>query len=347
MIRVSMQKKTRSIIRRGQADTYILTSLIAFTATVIVTRIFLQLTGFPQIGDDVLHIAHALWGGLLLIIAAYLPLIYANRWALQTSAVVGGIGTGLFIDEIGKFITQTNDYFFPPALPLIYGLVLLIVQLFLYIRRPPNEDAQTAIYYALEELRKVVEGDLDEAAVVQLKSLLATARLADRAKVVSLANALSDYLEEVGDQLSTTKPNNWKRATLWMEAVGQSLGRRKHRAIITIALFGWVVLVAGYIIVIVQGGANLAPQVLEWRDPLLVIQAIVGSSMVVASYLWLTRKEGLGLKFGVSGFLVSLVALQLLYFYISQFSALTATLLQLAILQVLFAYRRWYLNGST
>jgi hypothetical protein len=35
---------------------------------VIVTRLFLALTGYPQIGNSVLHIAHALWGALLLLV---------------------------------------------------------------------------------------------------------------------------------------------------------------------------------------------------------------------------------------------------------------------------------------
>ena len=113
------QKKIRSAVRRDHAGNYILTSLVAFAVTVIATRVFLQLTGFPQLGNSVLHIAHALWGGLLLFVAALLPLAYANRWAIQASALLGGMGTGLFIDEVGKFITQTNDYFFPPALSLI------------------------------------------------------------------------------------------------------------------------------------------------------------------------------------------------------------------------------------
>lgn len=68
---------------------------------------------------------------------------------------------------------------------------------------------------------------------------------------------------------------------------------------------------------------------------------------MVAAFLWLNKKEELGLKFGVSGFLISLVALQLLYFFLSQFSTITATLFQLAFLQVLFAYRRWYFNSSS
>ena len=83
-----------------------------------------------------LHIAHALWGGLLLFVAVILPLALANRWAIQVSAFLSGIGIGLFIDEVGKFITQTNDYFFPPAMPLIYGVFLLTVLVYLSFRRP-------------------------------------------------------------------------------------------------------------------------------------------------------------------------------------------------------------------
>ena len=154
-------KKRRSAVRRNRAETYLLTSLIAFGVTVIAVRVFLQLTGFPQLGNSVLHIAHALWGGLLLFAAALLPLLLINRWALQVSALVGGIGTGLFIDEVGKFITQTNDYFFPPALPFIYGFFLLTVFLYLLFRRSKQEDPRSAIYHALEGLEDALDSDLE------------------------------------------------------------------------------------------------------------------------------------------------------------------------------------------
>jgi hypothetical protein len=119
-------KTIRAPVRRDRAENVILTSLVAFavTVTVIATRVFVELSGYPRIGSDALHTAHALWGGLLLMVAAFLPLAYANRWALQASGLWGGIGTGLFVDEVGKFITQTNDYFFPPALALLPATVL-------------------------------------------------------------------------------------------------------------------------------------------------------------------------------------------------------------------------------
>jgi hypothetical protein len=129
------QNKERTVVRRYRADIYLFKFLVAFAVTVIVTRVYLELANYPQIGNSVLHIAHALWGGLLMFIAVLLPLVYANRWSLDASTLVGGIGTGLFIDEVGKFITQANDYFFPPAMSIIYGFGLLTAFILLTFRR--------------------------------------------------------------------------------------------------------------------------------------------------------------------------------------------------------------------
>ena len=181
--------------------------------------------------------------------------------------------------------------------------------------------------------------------MARIEAQLAVAKQSDRAEIISLANVIINYLEK--EHLSTTKIGFWEEVTHSIDAFGLRFGRQKHRTIISIALIGWVILVAGYIAVIVRGGANLDIQVLHWRVPLIGIQIVIGVLLIFAAFFWLNKKKELGLKFGVSGFLTSLVALQLLYFYISQFSAITATLLQLAILQVLFAYRRWYLSDMS
>ncbi|MCO5198265.1 MAG: hypothetical protein M9941_11040, partial [Anaerolineae bacterium] len=62
-----------------------LISLISFGLTIVIVRVFLQLTGYPQVGNSVLHITHAIWGGLLLFIALLLVLIVANRWVFAIS----------------------------------------------------------------------------------------------------------------------------------------------------------------------------------------------------------------------------------------------------------------------
>lgn len=338
------QQRIRSIVRRENAEGYLLTSLVAFAVVVILTRLFLQLTGFPQLGNSVLHIAHALWGGLLLFIAVLLPLALANRWAFQASAVISGLGIGLFIDEVGKFITQTNDYFFAPALSFIYGFFLLCLFLFLLFRRSHQENPRRAMYHAFDGLQDALDGDLDSAEAARIEAQLAVAMQSDREEIVSLATVLGTYLETEKGNLPHAKHSVWKQVVTRVETLGLRLGRRTHRIIISGILILWLAIVVGFIVVLVQGGSNLDEQVVQWSAVLIGIQAVTGLLMLIALLGWFTKNEEWGLKFGISGFLFSLVALQLHYFYISQFSAITATLIQVGFLLILLAYRRWYLS---
>jgi hypothetical protein len=283
----------------------------------------------------------------LLFIAVLLPLAFANRWAFQASAVLSGLGIGLFIDEVGKFITQANDYFFAPSLSLIYGFFLLFVFLYLLLRRSQQEDPRRAMYHVLEGLHDALDGDLDSAEATKIKAQLAIAEGSDREEIVSLATALGAFLEKEKGHLPQAKPGVWKRITMSMDGFGLSVGRRMHRNIIAGILILWLVIVIGYIVVLVQGGPNLDEQVVQWSGVLIGIQAVTGCLMLAAVLGWFTKNEEWGLKFGISGFLLSLVALQLHYFYISQFAAITATLLQFGFLQILLAYRRWYLTDRS
>ncbi len=340
----SEKKKIRSIVRRERAESYLFTSLVAFGLTVIVTRVGLQLTGFPQLGNSVLHIAHALWGGLLLFVAVLLPLALANRWAFQASALLSGIGIGLFIDEVGKFITQTNDYFFPSALSLIYGFFLLNVFVYLYFRRPDQNDPRKAMYHVLASYQEALDGDLDTEEAARIEAQLAIAKQSSRGEIVSLANAISDILQREKEHLTPAEPGISKRFTSWMDDLGKGLGRRMHRTIISIILILWVVFMIGFVAVLVLEIPTIEYQVLQWRGVLTGIQVVIGGLMIIALIAWLSGNEELGLRFSVYGFLFSLVALQTIYFYLSQFSAITFTLLQLFILQILFTYQRWYLQ---
>ena len=136
--------------------------VVSFGVTVVVTRLFLVLSGYPQVGGSTYHIAHALWGGLLLVIGAMLPLVWANRWILTLSALCSGIGVGLFIDEVGKYITTKNDYFFPLAAPIIYLAFLAVLIVARLVSRPRRYDARAQTYFVLDDLSKVADGAMRE-----------------------------------------------------------------------------------------------------------------------------------------------------------------------------------------
>ena len=93
--------------------------VIASVATIVVIRTTLAITGYPRLGGDAFHIAHMLWGGLALTAALLVSLLQrqANREVL---ALLGGVGFGFFIDEIGKFVTTDNNYFYTGSFLLMY-----------------------------------------------------------------------------------------------------------------------------------------------------------------------------------------------------------------------------------
>jgi len=128
--------------------------MVSAVSAILVIRLFLEITGYPQIGGDTLHIAHMLWGGLLMLISIFLLLSFIGRATENISAIIGGIGFGTFIDEIGKFITQDNNYFYQPSIAIMYVIFILI---FLVIRTIHNKSKYSSQEYLLNAMRELQE----------------------------------------------------------------------------------------------------------------------------------------------------------------------------------------------
>ena len=107
-----MTKVKYTLVRNLEFGGLIETFLVFSVVSIVAIRVFLNLTGFPQLGGDGLHIAHMLWGGLIMLIVLGIVLIFLNLEIRKFAAIFGGIGFGVFIDEIGKFVTGDNNYFF-------------------------------------------------------------------------------------------------------------------------------------------------------------------------------------------------------------------------------------------
>ena len=122
---------------------------------------FLIITGYPQLGNGTLHISHAIWGALMMVVAIIFAIAFLAPNNRTFIAFIGGCGFGWFIDELGKFITRDVNYFFQPTIALIYIVFIAMYLVFRGIQRRdlgPDE----ALLNALEALKSAAIGELSE-----------------------------------------------------------------------------------------------------------------------------------------------------------------------------------------
>jgi hypothetical protein len=356
-------------VRRHAADSLLILFMASFGITVIATRVFLELTGYPQVGDSTFHIAHVLWGGLLLFIAMLILLLFSNTYVLWVGALAGGIGVGLFIDEVGKFITQSNDYFFPLAFPIMYALMLICVWLFLRVRRTQSNDTRTLLYHALEDMKQVLDHDLDPfehaELTAELNKVIATT---DDPSQRRLALELLDFVKSREVKLA--------RNPMWMERVVENsrlwLAHHPSRIVLkTLIVVGFIAMVVQAVIKF-AGLTTIAISVAgndqTWRDvlgefviisgkssyavsnpTLLLMQnifVIVAGALALATViLMLIGRERLALRVGTLALVIALTIVNLITFYFSQLYTVAEALGQLLLLAATQIYRwRFYLN---
>ncbi len=354
--------RVRQPVKRESAEQYLRLTLLSFALSVTLTRLFLSLSGYPQIGGGELHIAHMLWGGLLLFGAALLPLVWANRWVYNAGALLAGAGVGLFIDEVGKFITKSNDYFYPAAAPIIYAFFLLTVLLYLRMRRPPARDARAELYRVFDGLQEVLDRDLDPQERADLKARLHfIAEQQDRPDLSRLATELDQFLEADSLYLVSHTPSLWERLVARLESLqSRWITRRWLKVILVVgfaalsvqALFDPVVIAV--ILLLPIDGSRRLPSLVElgrvrsttslmgFRIQ-LGLEGAIGILLLVACVLLLIGRERRAMMFGYFALLMSLTTVNLLVFFYEQFSTIALAILQLGLLMGVIHYRRRHL----
>ena len=336
----------RRPVRREGAERYLFITLVSFAGTVIITRWFLSITGFPQIGGGDLHVAHALWGGLALFAAALLPILLAGRFVYLVSAALAGIGMGLFIDEVGKFITAANDYFYPAAAPIIYATFLLSALVWLRARAPEDPDPRSQLLTGLELFEESVEGDLQVRERDELRERLASA--AERAPATEqrrLAAALLRFVE-AGEVRIAPDPvdrlGGLRHA--WMGRADRWIGGRGVRVVIVASLLAIGVGQLIALAVLVSDASfdlgQLTTRLARFELIHLVVEAVAGALILAGAVLvTIDGRHRLGWTLAYFGMLVLVTLADLIGFYLRQFDSLLIVFLHVVLLLAVIASR--------
>jgi hypothetical protein len=362
---VSTSKVRKPVLRRS-SERYILLTLLSFALSVSTTRLFLSLTGYPQLGNRQLHIAHVLWGGLLLFIASLVPLIFANRWALGLDSILAGVGVGLFIDEVGKFITQTNNYFYPAAAPIIYALFLLTVLIYLQVNRKRDHDTRSELYGIISDLEEVLDYDLSDRERENLLVRLREVREHNTdANLANLVTSLEGFISSQSLEMVPENPGFIGKLKAWGKTFETRWIRpgRLRAALVGgfLALGIWALrnpvsmgfrlstpdLLVPIFTPLVTRQILSGPTSLVWFNARLGLEFSIGLLFIVASFLMVFGKPRRGIWLGRLGLLLSLTVVNLLSFYFDQFSTIITAIIQLFMLLVVIYYRQRFLHKET
>ncbi|MFD9829687.1 phosphatidylglycerol lysyltransferase domain-containing protein [Tsukamurella tyrosinosolvens] len=232
----------RDVFGSGHAET----ALIVAVVTVLLTRGYLALTGYPQIGGGSLHIAHALWGGALMMVALVTGWILFTQVAQVAVVLLGGVGFGLFLDEVGKFVTKDNDYFFRPGAAIMYTSVLVLVVAVRSVRTLRGLSVEECLANAAHQAALGLSGGLTEYRLRAARGLLDRAReLQGDPAVIASVGSLLDRAGRRPDWL-------WALGRRMVAAIPPGL-----RSSVWVTVFGWLQ-VALAVPVAIAGAAQLA-----------------------------------------------------------------------------------------
>ena len=358
-------KRNRSPIQNDHASRYLLLMLLSFAFSVSATRLFLYLTGYPQIGGGNVHISHVLFGGLILFIACILPLVLANDWVHTLSAILCGFGTGLFIDEVGKFITANYNYFSPSAAPIIYAFFLLSVLLFTQVRTRHHPSPRGEMYIVLNDLNEVLDKDLSpQERDSLLKRLQPIMQQTSEPELNRLAATLTTFLSSDETQVVEHVPSFLERIQLaWFRFEASRLNRSNLRKVVVVLLAVWAAWALFYPIgyylsnnnpanfqsfvqAYLSDGLERNASGFNWVEARLYLEGSMGLLAAVAGGLILAGRDRPGMMLAYFDMLITLTIVDLIIFYFDQFSTIFFAIGQFVLLILIIRYRARFLQQA-
>ncbi len=315
----------RNIEVRALLDTFFVCAI----STILVIRLQLWATHYPKLGGGKLHIAHLLWGGLGMLVAIVLLLTFLGTARRHTGAVLGGVGFGFFIDELGKFVTSDNDYFFKPAAGMIYIVFILLFRAIRSLGWRHRWTPEECLANAMQLLSTATCQPIDAHRRQLIRELLARADRSD-----PLVAPLTDALNRL-DATPCPKPSPLTRFAARARHRYEELVQRRWFSTVLVVVFGAFAL-ATLAEVIVGAG-----RIWDGSEPVHVItvaglvSSLVASAMVWVGILRLSDSRIDAYRWFDHALLIQVFFTEVFAFLQNQFGAVFGLLLNVALLLIL------------
>jgi hypothetical protein len=286
--------------------------LVCAVASVLGNRVFLIITGYPQIGNGTLHISHAIWGALMMAIAVIFAISFLAPNNRTFIAFIGGCGFGWFIDELGKFITRDVNYFFRPTFALIY---IVFVTMYLVFRGIERRDfaPDEALLNGLEALKSAAIGELTEA-----RRSAALLLMRETGTSGALAIHVRTILTDV-TSLPDPDPNVFERWGHDLRTWYRGLARKRWFGRLLVWWFALYALAGVVTTVLLAFDHDEIRGFQEWAT---TISSIVGAALMLVGLVYVRRQRVVAYRWFERGVLVHVFITQIVEFDQQQLAAI-------------------------
>ena len=295
--------------------------LVCAIGSVLGNRVFLIITGYPQLGNGTLHISHAIWGALMMAVAIVFSIAFLAPNNRTFIAFIGGCGFGWFIDELGKFITRDVNYFFQPTIALIYMTFIAMYLVFRGIERRALS-ADEAVLNGLEALKAAAIGELSEhrrrAAVALLDDTRAGSQLARNTRTL------------LADESGLPDPNPGRFERFGSAARHWYLGLAQRRWFVR-AITWWFVVIGSLQLVAALAIAVDDSTVKGFVDWATIISSGVSGALIVVGVVRLRHHRLEAYRWFERGMLVQIFVTQVFEFAHEQLAGVFGLVLNILI----------------
>ena len=304
--------------------------LVSAVFSLLTTRFILSLASYPSLGGRHFHIAHVLDGGILMAVALVLLMAFLGSQVQRLAAVIGGVGFGLFIDELGKFITRDNNYFYQPTIGLIYIVFVILFLVFRSLGQHRRLSEREHLLNAVMVVQEVVLHDLDESE--RNRALGYLNQVHDRHPlVVALKQALHSM------QPVAETPTAWER---WRRGVERWYRRIiETRAAITVIDLVFTIKAVVFLAAVIPEVFELAQSRADLHGLALAsvlgfVSSAVSGGFVIAGVYKIRQSRAEAYDLFIKSLLVDIFVTEFFSFEAHQFGALPGFLFSVALYAV-------------